>query len=93
MTTVTAKPGFSSLTGKLAEIRNMLEEEFPTMNELTGTSIISSGIQTRHKARALYIAWRGKSSENFGSLACLQTVVQLCKGPMKVYTAKAHPGR
>jgi hypothetical protein len=60
-------------------------EEFARMNELTGSINLSSGIQAQESDKSLVDSLEGTVVWEYDSMVCLQTIVQLYKGLMKVY--------
>jgi hypothetical protein len=56
------------------------------MNELTGSITLSSGIQARVLYKSLVDSLDGTVAWEYDSMVCPQTIVQLYKGLMKVYT-------
>jgi hypothetical protein len=63
-----------------------LREEFARMNKLTGSITLSSGIQAHMSDKSLVDSLEGSVVWEYDSKACPQTIVQLYKGLMKVYT-------
>ncbi len=62
-----------------------LREEFARLNELTGSITLSSGVQARVSDKSLVDSLEGMVVWEYYSMACPQMIVQLYRGPMKVY--------
>ncbi len=60
------------------------------MNELTGTIMFSSDMQTRAPDKSRVDSLEGTFIWECNFLACPQTVLQLCKGLMRVYTVQTN---
>jgi hypothetical protein len=81
-------PDGKTLSGQAAQglYEITLREEFARTNELTGSITLSSGIQARVLDMSLADNLEGTVVWEYDSMACPQTIVQLYKGLMKVYT-------
>jgi hypothetical protein len=77
-----------TLSGQAAQglYETTLCEEFARMNELTRSITLSSEIQGRIADKSLVDSLEGTVVWEYESMACPQTIVQLYKGLMKVYT-------
>jgi hypothetical protein len=56
------------------------------MNKLTGSIMLSSGVQARVSDKSLVDSLEGTVVWEYDSMACPQIIVQLYKGLMKIYT-------
>ncbi len=81
-------PNGKTLSGQAAQglYEITLREEFARLNELTGSITLTSGVQARVSDKSLVDSLEGTVVWEYDSMACLQTIVQLYKGSMKVYT-------
>jgi hypothetical protein len=61
-----------------------LREEFMRLNELTGSIMITSGVQARVSDKSLVDSLEGMVVWEYDSMACPQMIVQLYRGLMKV---------
>lgn len=62
-----------------------LREEFAKMNELTGSIMLSSGVQAPVSDKNLVDSLEGTVVWEYDLMACPQMIVQLNKGLMKIY--------
>jgi hypothetical protein len=81
-------PNSKTLSGQAAQglCEITLRGEFARMNELTGSITLSSGIPASVSDKSLVDSLEGTMVWEYDSIACTQTIVQLYKGLMKVYT-------
>jgi hypothetical protein len=62
-----------------------LREEFARMNELTGSLMLTSGVQARTADKSIADCLEGTVVWEYDPMECLQTIVKLYKGMMKAY--------
>ncbi len=58
----------------------MLREEFPRLNQLTGSLTLTSGVQAHVDNKSILDSVEGTVVWEYDSMACPQTIVQLYKG-------------
>jgi hypothetical protein len=62
-----------------------LSEEFARLNELTGSLILTSGVQAAAGDKSIVDSLEGTVVWEYDSMACPQTIVWLYRGMMKAY--------
>jgi hypothetical protein len=62
-----------------------LREEFASLNELTGSLTLTSGVQATAGDKSIVDSLEGTVVWEYDSMACPQTIVRLYRGMMKAY--------
>jgi hypothetical protein len=85
-------PNGQTLGGQAAQAlyEITLREEFTRLNELTGSLTLTSGVQVTAGDKSLVDSLEGTVVWEYDSMACLQTIVWLYRGMMKVYVNQSN---
>jgi hypothetical protein len=67
-----------------------LREEFTRMNELTGSLMLTSGVQASAADRSISDSLEGTVVWEYDPMECPQTIVKLYKGMMKAYVNQSN---
>jgi hypothetical protein len=80
-------PDSRVLNGQVAQglYEITLREEFTRLNELTGSLILTSGVQAAAGDKSLVDSLEGTVVWEYDAMACPQTIVKLFRGMMKAY--------
>jgi hypothetical protein len=85
-------PNGQTLGGQAAQglYEVTLREEFARLNGLTGSLTLTSGVQATAGDKSIVDSLEGTVMWEYDSMACLQTIVRLDRGMMKVYVNQSN---